>query len=109
MATFVHNGRGPVTAPPMDPDSKDVYGAAWAEWLDGDSIAASAWIISPALVEGQKQDAVTVVHNGITYTDVNTIELSGATEGVIYRVTNRVTSGTGRIDDRTMIIECLEK
>lgn len=83
-----------------DPDAKLDYAVDWSAWLeDGDTITASTWIVPEGLtasgqtVEGEK----TVVW------------LAGGTAGQSYKVTNRVTTSAGRIDDRTLQVTVRER
>lgn len=62
-------------------------------WLeDGDTISASEWVTPYGLVaENPALDGATT-----------TVWLSGGVLGQVHRVTNRITTAAGRIDDRSM-------
>jgi hypothetical protein len=75
-----------------DPDAKLDYKIDWSDWLDGDTISASTWTVPAGL---------TKVSDTFSNTTA-TIWLSGGTAGLHYEVTNRITTGAGRIDDRTL-------
>lgn len=82
-----------------DPDATLDYAVDWTAWLeDGDSIAASEWIVTG--LTGTRQALV-----GATAT----IWLSGGEPWQTYLVTNRVTTAAGRIDDRTLRIRVIDR
>lgn len=84
--------------PDKDPDAVLDHEMDWAEWLEGDTIAASEWIV-PA---GITKDPV----KGDTFTDTAAvIWLRGGAIGQKYELTNRITTAAGRIDDRTGTIK----
>ena len=71
----------------------------WVTWLVTDTIATSTWIVP---------DGLTKVSDSNT-TTTTTIWLSGGTIGVLYELTNRITTAAGRTDDRTIRITVKEK
>lgn len=84
----------------LDSNSRLDHSVDWSAWLEtGDAIATSEWL-SP---DGLTTDTPTV--DGA----VATVWLSGGEAGQRYRVTNRVTTTAGRIDDRTLHIRCTER
>lgn len=85
-----------------DKDATLDYQLDWEDWLNGDTIQSSQWIVP----------------NGITkesdsFDSNNTlIWLSGGTIGVSYQVINRITTvGTTeqRIEDRTIVLKIVDK
>jgi hypothetical protein len=80
---------GPVV---KDPDASLPYGLLWADWLEGDTIAASTWIVD---------DGITVVSDSNS-ADTTTVVLSGGVEGRQYLATNRITTAAGHTDDRSI-------
>jgi len=79
-----------------DPDSVIDYTMDWGtKWLNGDTISTSAWIIPTGL---------TLVSESYSTTDT-TVFISGGTEGITYRITNRITTAAGRTDDRSIDIK----
>jgi hypothetical protein len=82
-----------------DPDSKLDYQFDWSTYLGVDTIATSAWIVPSGItkVNDTNDDTTT------------TIWLSGGTANTEYEVTNRITTATGRIVDRSMTILVKER
>jgi len=82
-----------------DPDARLNYGIDWAAWLSEDTIAESVWIVPAGLTSDGDSSTVTAT----------SVVLAGGTAGQQYRVTNRVTTGEGLIDDRSITIFVLER
>lgn len=78
-----------------DPDARLDYQVDWSDWLDGDTISASSWVLPTGITQ------YSVTNN----TTSATIFLTGGTEGVDYSVVNRITTSGGRINDQTLIIK----
>jgi len=90
--------------PDKDPDALLDYELEWGDWLDGDTISNSEWIV-PA---GITKDAT----KGDRVSDAGTetiIWLRGGAEGQKYTLTNRITTVAGRIDDRTVTLKIRSK
>ncbi len=85
--------------PPKDPDAILDYGCKWLEWLDGDTISSSTWIVPSGLTEDSASHTTTTT----------TIWLSGGTAGQTYEVVNRITTAAGRKNDQTLEIPMLER
>lgn len=83
-----------------DPDAHLDYLYDWTDWLaEGDTIAASEWIVPDDLTADDE-----------SFTDTTaTVWISGGTAGSNYTVTNRVTTAAGRIDDRSITLKCKER
>ena len=85
-----------------DPDARLDYTGSWAKWLataGGDAITASSWTVPDGIVE-----------DGVSFTDdTTTIWLKGGTVGEKYRITNHIETAGGREDDRTILVEIVEK
>ena len=78
-----------------DPDSTIDYTMDWGtKYLNGDIITVSAWVIPTGL---------NLVSDSNT-TLTTTVFISGGTLGETYRITNRITTAAGRIDDRSIDI-----
>lgn len=75
-----------------DPDECEEPEGPWLE--DGDTIVGSTWIYP---------DALTKVTDGTTTTTA-TIVFSGGVEGDQYRVTNRITTAQGLVEDKSFTI-----
>lgn len=79
-----------------DPDATLDYLVDWSGWLGSDTISASAWVVP---------DGITKTTDSHTTTTA-TVWLSGGTAGDVYRVTSRITTAGGRVNDRTITIRC---
>lgn len=86
--------------PIKDPDAKLPFAVDWSQWLanEGDTAASATWITPVGIVrEASPAPSLT----GGTAT----AWFSGGTHGTDYRVTCRLTTAGGRIDDRTLTIK----
>lgn len=73
-----------------------VYGFDWENWLAGDVISTSVWVVPPGLVSEQENFSQTVT----------TIKLSGGTVEEIYEVTNIITTtDSDETAERTMRVQ----
>ena len=82
-----------------DPDATLDYSFSWKKWLNGDTIIDSEWIVEPGVtLEDETGSEV-----------IRTAWVSGGTVGESYELTNRITTAGGRIDDRTLILDCEER
>ena len=83
-----------------DPDAYLDYSSDWSEWLvDGDTITAA---------DVTAEAGVTV--EAVSHTEtVAYAWISGGTAGEKYDVTFRVTTAAGRIDDRSITLDCKER
>lgn len=97
---FEHDGTTIPTAPPKDPQDEMSWGCDWSEVLRyGEVILKSSWISIPSGLS----------HVITDFIGSNTaISLAGGEAGVIYTLTNRITTAS-RVEDRSMYIPCLEK
>lgn len=85
---------------PTDPDANEIYQWAWADWLDGETLAD---------VDVLPSADITAVeyYRGADYVDVR---VSAAALGAVHSVTVRATSsGSGRVQDRTVQFDCKER
>jgi hypothetical protein len=82
-----------------DPEAVLDYAVDWgAEYLSGDALATSSWSVSPdepggAAIAGSAFDLL-----------IATVQVGGGTPGKIYRVTNHVTTASGREDSRSIML-----
>ena len=92
---------------PKDPDSIVDYGRKWVDWLsESDSIIASQWIIETT----ESPITLSIDSSGIDSNgDATFCWLSGGLVGMIYKLTNRITTNDGRTEDRTGILRVQEK
>lgn len=90
-----------------DPDAVLDYGTNWADptavggaWLaTGETITASQWVVDTGLTKDSDS------HDDTTAT----VWLSGGTVGTTYTVTNRITTTAGRVDDRSLHIQVVQR
>jgi hypothetical protein len=82
-----------------DPNADLDYAVNWTAWLDGDTIAASAWDVPTPLTSDQAAFTATTA----------TVWVQGGTAGVDYQVRNRITTAAGRVEDRTITLMVREK
>ena len=82
-----------------DPSAVLDYTVDWgAEYLSGDALADSSWSVSPdepggAAIAGSQFDLL-----------LATVQVAGGVAGKIYRVTNQVTTASGREDSRSIVL-----
>lgn len=83
-----------------DPDARLDWVWDWNEWLDeGEVIENSVFLASVGIS----------IDNTSNTTRTATVWLSGGTAGQVYQVTNRITTSSGRIDDRSITIRVAER
>jgi hypothetical protein len=76
-----------------DPDATLDYSVEWEQWLPpGDAIAASVWSVPSGLVGVSEELSSTLA----------TAVVSGGTVGETYELVNRVTTTSGKVDDRSI-------
>ena len=89
-----------------DPDANLDYSLDWAEWLEpGDAITASTWT---ATAMNGALDMIVIGNKAFT-TDTTTVWLSGGGECEAYVLTNHVTTSGGRQDDRSLLVQVVER
>ncbi len=86
------NGSGPDFT--LDPDATDHFDFNWAADLQDDTIDTYEIV----LLDGLTQVSLTRTGNHVR------VFLSGAVDGRVYRVTNRITTDGGRTLDKTIRI-----
>jgi hypothetical protein len=75
-----------------DPDATLDYSVDWTAWLaEGDAAAQTQWDVP---------DGLTVVRVE-QFGAVSTVWVSGGDEGATYRLTCRITTTAGRVDERS--------
>jgi len=83
-----------------DPDATLDWIFDWNSWLGPfETITNSEFVV----------DAGITVESSTFTNKTATVWLSGGTEGQVYRVTNRITSSDGRIDDRSFTLRCTNR
>lgn len=82
-----------------DPQSRVDYAVDWSPgYLDGQTIAESAWSVVPAESGGIEIDEASF---DLTRAAVT---LAGGVAGHVYSVSNRVTLSDGRVDERSITL-----
>lgn len=85
-----------------DPAARLDYTMEWDDYLDplGDTISASEWrIIDPGVT----------IDTPTNTPKTATIWVSSGTIGQTYKVTNKITTAAGRIDERTLAVRIVER
>jgi hypothetical protein len=83
-----------------DPDAVLDYAVDWSAWLTSAETIVSALVLA--------DDGITVDSDSYDG-GIHTIWLSGGEVGRNYRITSRITTSQGRVDDRTMLIRVRER
>lgn len=86
-----------------DPQSRVDYAIDWSGYLDGQTISASTWSVSP-----EEAGGIAIDNAGF---DLNraAARLSGGKIGGIYRIGNRVTLSDGGVDERSITLRVEER
>lgn len=83
-----------------DPEAVLDYQVNWLAWLgSSDTIATSVWIVPSGIVKDSDTNTTTTA----------TIWLSSGEDGADYEIVNRITTASGREDDRTITIQVRSK
>lgn len=82
-----------------DPNESIFFGVDWTDYLGTANISTSTWIVPTG---------ITNLTSSFT-TKTASIKLSGGTLGIVYRVTNRITTSGGETVDQSIDIEVIEK
>lgn len=84
-----------------DPDALLDYTVSWVDWLaEGETIST---------VEAFAEEGLTLATPAAESGGVVTVWLSGGTVGRTYRVTVRVATSAGRVDDRSFGVTVRER
>ena len=66
----------------------------WTDYLDGDTIASSAWTVPSGITATNQSSTATSTH----------IRISAGTLGSFYAFVNTITMASGQIDQRPLVI-----
>lgn len=81
-----------------DPQSRVDYAIEWLNYLDGQTIAQSAWSVAPQESGGiAVEEASFDLHRAAA-------TLGGGVVGHVYSVSNHVTLSDGRSDERSIVL-----
>ena len=77
------------------------YAIDWSQWLGNDTIASSVWTAAPGLT----------MHSGVVINNkIALVWLSGGTvSDTVVRVTNKITTVAGRVDERSLAVQVVQK
>lgn len=81
-----------------DPASRLDYAIEWLPYLDGQTIAASEWIVAPS-----DEGGIAIANERFDATR-SAATLSGGIVGHVYSVSNRVTLSDGSVDERSICL-----
>ena len=82
-----------------DPAAVLDYAVDWgAEYLSGDALATSGWSVSP-----EEPGGATIAGSAFDLL-LSTVQVAGGRAGHIYRITNHVTTASGREDRRSIML-----
>ena len=84
---------------PKDPNSDLDYIVDWTDWLQGDTIASSSWVVP---------DDVTTTGNSFN-DNVTTIWLSAGIDATNYTLVNTIHTASGRIAERNVQLKVKDK
>jgi hypothetical protein len=94
----------------VDPGADKDYSIIWHDWLNGDSVTASTWAVSPAgpVTYSPSINSGPVTIDGVAYAagTVTTVWIKTLTAGARYTVTNSITTAGGRKDERSFVLNC---
>jgi len=85
-----------------DPDSVLDYKFDWSSWLDAGETITVSTVTTPAGII-KDSDSITDTNTSVT------VWLSGGIAGVNYKIANKITTSAGRTDERSIIINMLNK
>lgn len=86
-----------------DPGARLDYSVDWgSDYLSGDSLASSEWSVEPVEAGG-----ATIMSSDFDEAR-STVEVGGGAAGKLYRLTNQVSTLSGRTDRRSIMlrVEC---
>lgn len=83
-----------------DPDSTLDYQFNWVEWLGTDTIASSVFTVEPNTI---------TIQTTTNTTTTATVWLNGGVVGTLYKIKNRITTVSGRVDERTVGLKIKER
>jgi hypothetical protein len=92
-----------------DPDAVLTYGIAFEDWLPAaDTLTDAQWTVPAGLTKvNQSINGAPLTVGGRTYAanKVALVRLSGGTDATDYTCTVRITSSSGDIDERSIIVK----
>ena len=83
----------------QDPSDNLDYTFDWTDWLAGDTIVTSSWVVTAGLTEGANVNTTTSA----------TVWLSGGTAGTSYVATNTIITAAARTANRSFNIDVVDR
>lgn len=85
---------------PKDPDATLDFGVDWSEWLETGEVITGYVITADA--------GITVDDDG-ERDGIIVFWLSGGTDGIAYTIACKITTDLERIEERSILIRCMER
>ncbi len=82
-----------------DPESVLDYSLNWSDWLGTDTISAVVWTVPAGITQTTATNTTTAA----------TIWLSGGTANAEYTIECKITTASGRTDERSFIVKIRER
>lgn len=82
-----------------DPSSVRTYYVNWTEWLAGDTIATSTWVVPEGLTKANDTNNDTHAY----------VKVSGGVIGTYYKLVNHIITAAGEQEDKTILIYIKER
>lgn len=86
----------------QDPDARLDYTEPYTAWLAGDTIVTSEWIASDVKLILEDDEFTTT-------SSLVWVRFDGAVDGDVFTATNRITTASGRMNDRTVKFKVKEQ
>lgn len=86
-----------------DKNARLDYSVRWVDWLGTDQISSSTWAIV------NSPDGLLVIDTPTNTTGTATIWVSSGTVNTTYRLENSIGTLAGRTDNRSILIEVVDK
>ncbi len=83
----------------QDPSDNLDYTIDWTDWLGGDTIVTSSWVVTAGLTEGANANTTTSA----------TVWLTGGTAGTSYVATNTIITAAARTANRSFNIDVVDR
>ena len=86
-----------------DPGASVDYAIDWSQYLDGETIVASAWSVAP------EEEGGVAIEDASFDTDRAAARMSGGVAGHVYSLSNQVTLSDGSSDARSIALRVEER
>lgn len=93
-----------------DPSAKLDYGVDWSLWLGADTLVTSDWrVATPTTAPAGAHLTMAAGPAPSIEGKTARVWVEGGVVGVVYELTNTITTTAGRTDERTLRIACRQK